>query len=517
MSNHALHLDPDVAACDATLAMHAPQALAVLEGLVLRLRQPHKQFQLAYALAMQSRALSMAEQRLAAEQAGQEALALFRQLGNAGGEALALNALGINAYGRGDHARALDCLNQALPLARNAGWPDLNGRIANTLGNTLNDMGHHEQAAQVLEEAWSQTTGDTSPRLRLRLHNNRSLALARWAQHDRDRGLDASVWRPRAERAAQIASEGVDTCRREQPADLALTLDNLAAALLLLDRLEEAHQALDEAEDLFHQIGDAHSLVFTAANRARAWIQAGRWAQAVAAVQGGLSAAEQASVSNHLDELYLLQSQAYEAQGLMAEALLAYKQFHHHRSVSALDAAMQKAQALAVTLQTERAVRESRQDALTGLANRRAFDESLGRLLPRAAPGHAVALAIIDVDSFKQINDRHGHVIGDEALVLVADLLRRHSRETDIAARLGGDEFALLIIGAAGAAQDICGRLREQLTQLCRGRWHDGPKLTLSIGLAETEQPVSSRELMLRADAALYTVKSSGRDGLRMG
>lgn len=511
------HHDADLAACDATLAMNAPEALRVLGELVAQLRPQARPFHLAYTLAMQSRALSMAEQRVQAEEAAQEALALFRGLGSAGGEAMALNALGINAYGRGDHARALDCLNQALPLARDASWPDLNGRIANTLGNTLNDMGHHEQAALVLEEAWTQTVGDTSPRLRLRLRNNLSLALARWAQHDRDRGLPAERWRPRAERAAQIALDGVAVCRREQPADLALTLDNLAAAMLLLDRLADAHAALDEAERLFREVEDEHSLVFVAANRARACLQASRWADAVSAVHMGLQAAQRAGVDNHLDELHLLLSQAWEAQGRLAEALQAHKAFHAYRSRSVLDAAVQKAQALAVTLQTERAVRESRQDALTGLANRRAFDESLARLLPRVSPEHALTLVIVDVDNFKLINDQHGHVLGDEALMLVAELLRRHSRESDVAARLGGDEFALLVQGDPGIAQAICERMREQLTQLCRARWPQGPLLTLSIGLAETRQAVGSRELMLRADAALYTVKSSGRDGLRRG
>ena len=94
--------------------------------------------------------------------------------------------------------------------------------------------------------------------------------------------------------------------------------------------------------------------------------------------------------------------------------------------------------------------------------------------------------------------------------------LPRHSRESAAAPRLGGDEFALLVQGSPGAARGLCERMREQLSQLCRARWHQGPMLTLSIGLAEADHPVGSRELMLRADAALYAVKSSGRDGLRL-
>ena len=509
--------DPDIALCDSTLAMHAQEAIAVLQGMVERLRRAERPFQLAYTLAMLCRSLSMAERRAQAEVAALESLSIFRGLGSLGGEAMALNALGINAVGRGDHARALDCLNQALPLARDSNWPDLAGRIANTLGIALNDMGRHAQAAEVLEEAWRQTQRDTSPRLRLRLMNNLSLALARWALREREDGLPRELWQPRAERAATLASEGTALCRANLPSDLATTLDNLATAQIVLDDLPAAHAALDEAEAIFLQVGDDHSLVFVAGNRARACLQGHDPMSAVRALQSGLAAAERAKVSNHLDELHLLLSQAWEMQGDLAQALAAYKQFHALRSRFVLESAVQKAQALAVTLDTERAVRESRQDALTGLANRRAFDESLARLLPRAGSGQALALAILDLDHFKQINDHHGHIMGDEALSLVAELLRRHSRETDVAARLGGDEFALLISGPPGAALALCERVREQLGQQSRERWPQGPRLTMSIGLAETETPMPQRELMARADAALYSVKAAGRDGIRTG
>ncbi len=140
------------------------------------------------------------------------------------------------------------------------------------------------------------------------------------------------------------------------------------------------------------------------------------------AADEGIAAAGRAQVQIYLDDLYLLRSRALEGLQRFDEALQAHKQFHDWRVKLVLHVAEERAHALAVTLDTERARQESRQDALTGLANRRAFDEGLDRLLSRASATQVVTLVLLDLDHFKQVNDNYGHPIGDEALQLLGRL-----------------------------------------------------------------------------------------------
>lgn len=156
-------------------------------------------------------------------------------------------------------------------------------------------------------------------------------------------------------------------------------------------------------------------------------------------------------------------------------------------------------------------------DPLTGLWNRRGFEPLIEQAIARTGrTGEAIAIVVIDVDRFKQINDRHGHGVGDEALVSVSRALVGAIRPTDIAARLGGDEFALLLAGAdASGASLVCERIRRSLARSCAG----GVTITLSFGIADAnslDRPgvgAAARKGWLEAaDAALYDAKAAGRD-----
>lgn len=154
-------------------------------------------------------------------------------------------------------------------------------------------------------------------------------------------------------------------------------------------------------------------------------------------------------------------------------------------------------------------------DALTELCNRRHFLELLEKEIARAQR-HArpLALAILDVDHFKRINDEHGHIAGDGVLRQIAEILRQHVRGEDIAARIGGEEFAVLLPEAASeAALAFAERLR---VAIAAGEFAPGGKrraLTISIGLAELSPAHATRsDLMRAADAALYEAKESGRN-----
>ncbi|HEV7804898.1 MAG TPA: sensor domain-containing diguanylate cyclase [Solirubrobacteraceae bacterium] len=147
---------------------------------------------------------------------------------------------------------------------------------------------------------------------------------------------------------------------------------------------------------------------------------------------------------------------------------------------------------------------DARTDALTGLANRRAWDEELPRALHHAQRlGHPLTAVIVDVDHFKAYNDRHGHPAGDTALRDLGARWSTHVRDIDVLARIGGEEFGLLLPGASA---------RETLHVADRLR-HDMPGgLTASVGIAVWTPPMTADALVALADGALYRAKVEGRD-----
>ena len=159
--------------------------------------------------------------------------------------------------------------------------------------------------------------------------------------------------------------------------------------------------------------------------------------------------------------------------------------------------------------------RLSRHDGLTGLLNRRAIEEALAEQVQRSRRnGEAFALMMLDVDHFKAINDHHGHAVGDLALKHVAALLRHGVRDVDHLSRFGGEEFVVLLPAATpAAALALAERLRESVEGSPPTVQQHVLPLTVSIGLAQwagdADEP---RQLLARADAALYRAKAAGRN-----
>lgn len=151
-------------------------------------------------------------------------------------------------------------------------------------------------------------------------------------------------------------------------------------------------------------------------------------------------------------------------------------------------------------------------DALTGLLNRRAFEEALDAHVARVRRyGAAGALLLLDLDGFKDVNDTHGHHAGDALLVRVADTLGVRLRETDVLARLGGDEFAVLLPMESAQAAELVARA---LVDVVRGLDAD---VTASVGVAVVaDGDVTAEGLMIDADRAMYAAKGAGRDGVRI-
>lgn len=149
-------------------------------------------------------------------------------------------------------------------------------------------------------------------------------------------------------------------------------------------------------------------------------------------------------------------------------------------------------------------------DALTGCLNQRAFSASLSQEVARAARyKHALALLVIDVDHFKHINDRHGHLMGDEVLHQVGRILRQTARHADIVGRPGGDELALLAPETeCEAARTLAQRLKRELKSPAVP-----VEVTVSVGVcALVPDGEHAATIFRRADEALYAAKRRGRD-----
>jgi len=174
--------------------------------------------------------------------------------------------------------------------------------------------------------------------------------------------------------------------------------------------------------------------------------------------------------------------------------------------------------ALDTSMQLQRVEALSVTDDLTSLYNSRYLNQVLRRESKRASrSGRPLSLLFLDLDGFKSVNDRHGHLCGSRALVEAASVIRRCARETDVVARFGGDEFAVILpdTGSDGAVA-VADRVRERIAA------HpflevDGlnVRLTASVGVATLpDVAASAEELLKAADTAMYRVKESGKNGV---
>lgn len=223
--------------------------------------------------------------------------------------------------------------------------------------------------------------------------------------------------------------------------------------------------------------------------------------------------------------LILLTLQEFSRKHALEKEMLASRQASE-RVLSQREAAIAELESLGRTLEArrleleainQRLGHEATTDPLTGLPNRRRLDEALlGTIRHGESRSHhgSFSLALLDVDHFKQINDRHGHAAGDRVLVRLAALLEATLRGDDLAARIGGEEFALLMPHTPMAAARSA---MQRLLEAIRAHDWEGLRVTASSGLTDFRPGDTPQTMLERADRALYAAKAAGRDRIADG
>jgi diguanylate cyclase (GGDEF)-like protein len=159
--------------------------------------------------------------------------------------------------------------------------------------------------------------------------------------------------------------------------------------------------------------------------------------------------------------------------------------------------------------------RQTREDPLTGVSNRRHLDAHLAAEWERAVRfGRPLTVAMTDVDHFKAVNDRFSHAVGDEVLRTVARILRESTRGVDGVARYGGEEFCLVLVETrADEGARLCDRLRERIAAYDWASIRPGLSVTVSIGVAGLHEGADAPDALLAAaDMRLYAAKHAGRN-----
>ena len=189
---------------------------------------------------------------------------------------------------------------------------------------------------------------------------------------------------------------------------------------------------------------------------------------------------------------------------------------HNNQSLEArLNASKQEINELQENLEVVRT--ESLTDPLTGLANRKYFDQSLDKAIADATErSEPLALLMTDVDHFKKFNDTWGHLTGDQVLRLVAMSLKQNVKGQDIASRYGGEEFAVVlpntVLRSASTVADHIRRAVMSKELMKRSTGQNLGRVTISLGVATLQKGDNAQSLIARADACLYAAKRNGRN-----
>jgi diguanylate cyclase (GGDEF)-like protein len=424
--------------------------------------------------------------------------------------------------------QALACAQEAYRLSAELGDAARLSLSTNVLGCFFERAGDPWQAERLMLESLAQARqqGDLHP-LRVALNNSAAVLIGKFyllrdAAPAEEAQAALRVARPFVEEAVTLARNGQDLFY------LVYSLGNLGEVLVHLGETAAAAQMLDEAiaiavpngfEALTHRMTCTQGELLLQQGQAQA-----AW-ECLSAVLGHVQTDQPPThlrVHHALWRCAVALEQPVEA----LKHLQHYLAIERHRAVTQLRT---QSELFITRMEAEQVHQEAqrhraratalevdvRHDPLTGLGNRRELEALWPVLIQQArATGSPLSVAMMDLDHFKQVNDTHGHVAGDQVLVVLAGVMRSHTRGSDLAIRMGGEEFMLVLPDtSAERAAEVCERLRLRVASQDWGSLAPGLQVTLSIGLTSSP-PVDPKTLVLRADEALYRAKAAGRNCL---
>jgi len=430
------------------------------------------------------------------------ALALDQRSGNQGSRAATLRTIGVVYSRSGDLASGLDFYRRSLALSTTPADAIERGKTLNNIGINLKNLGQLEDAHAALTEAHAVFVGLGLPLQQSATLNNLGLVQERM-------GDPASAERTLREALALSEATGY----RYGVAHASLYLGRLCLAqhriedarewltnaLAVCERHQlrptqfEVHEAL---ADFYEEVGDTKS----ALDHFRRFHMLERAVQSEAA----------------RDKLRALQIQ-FELAAAKREADIERERQESltraNAELDALNISLTEAN-LQKTMLLDQLERQTYEDALTGLANRRRLDQRLADEFALALRhGRPLAVAMADLDHFKSVNDRFSHAVGDAALRATAKLLSAQVRHTDLVARFGGEEFVIVLVETdAAAALRVCEKLRTAVANHNWSSIHPGLSLTISIGVSADTTVATHDRMLAMADRNLYTAKAAGRN-----
>lgn len=505
---------------------HARTCAMVASQLAADAGDPHGQ---AEALLRIARVDTFVSRLRSAHRAAHRAVQLFEQAGDPAGEARSLVIYSYVASCLRRNELAVTSAIMATSLAQPLGDPRLLASAYNARGIALIANGDFDRSAEALDRAaeYAARCGEAAafqPRLN-RCYGEivRASVERHLYSHPADgarleQALEACRSLARASRLPQLGDDAEPT-----PRALLSFAECIAAAW---------RDATDEADSHATRVA-AHA----AKHSRTSWLHAvAMWAQCEVARCRGDHSVAAASVRAMIDVAlsveheqiartgHMLASDILDAQGRSREALVELRSlarrdietrresFGHHDSVAKrqLELRRRSQQLRELEVESRRLEQWSLEDPLTELPNRRQLEHALAEALDSgAASRRGPAIALIDVDRFKGINDRYSHAIGDRVLQSLADLLRAHVRQGDLPARLAGDEFVIVFRDAdLRTAHGACERLRAAVRGFA---WHElapGMEVDISVGLAEATPQDTIHTLLARADEDMYRMKS---------
>ncbi|GEM46901.1 diguanylate cyclase domain-containing protein [Deinococcus cellulosilyticus] len=504
------------------------------------------------------------------------ALESSKQVGLLAEHAELLRLNGVLCLYRGQNMQAYQHMLEALQYARDLQLNTLQAEVYRWLGNACTGMGHFHEALSWFEEGLSHTSAHALTVQHVRIqagmcwlyrHNNEpaqtienARQVTQYACQNGLHGELAFVYanvleahldlyeqepHPCHLESAEVALESFRRVMQQNPSERLKRFE-----LYLLTKLTLARKDLEAAEkyiqDLLERLGEkSQDTLYGDAHLDLVVVRGlqGRWSEALHHLSLSRQNFEQARARYGVMLTLRQEADLLEKKGDFQAALTAFKRYHQAFESQERQRAREKSQMLGIKLQVEEIHHEllqlrtlSRQleeqnaalhqkthtlaqealiDTLTGLPNRRAFNDRFARMIRdmQQQPG-PLGVVVLDIDHFKQVNDRYSHETGDRVLTVVGGLLEQHCRGQDFVARWGGEEFVVLLPGLdERTCHQVCERLRRTIEDHDWAPYTPGKSVTVSVGFAVGHSDLET--LFREADHQLYTAKHAGRNTVR--